>query len=134
MSKVTLDFPSDFDGEEYLLDANFNFYQLSSDLPGVFVFVELYVASKEAVKQIPYGTLSLNHNDAFFFEARNYNNIGGGLITFERHFVQTTDFKFVEVDNTYLFVRDSLLGGGETVSRTIFDLTIQGRDFFRNIN
>jgi hypothetical protein len=128
MSKVTLDFPSNFDGEEYLLDANFNFYQLSSDLQGVFVFVELYAASKEAVKQIPYGTPSLNHNNAFFFEARNYTNIGGGLITFERHFVETTEFTIDEENNNgQMLIEDVSLAGGKTVSRFVLEWPKQKR-------
>lgn len=90
----TFDFPESFKNDEnatLLLDANFSVYQPRDVSDGV-VYVEKYLVRKgkfvetERVDSSGNLTPSTIHTDAFLVDETNFQDIGGGLQTFERHY------------------------------------------------
>ena len=71
-----------------LLDANFGFYQLSENLPGANVYVELYAQRKATIKPPVLLIESGVHGGAFLVKQDNYSDIGGGVMTYQRHFTE----------------------------------------------
>lgn len=86
MSEIKYDLPEGFFDAGTLLDANHGFYQLSENLPGANVYVELHAARKGAVFTPELGTFSSTHTTARLIKQDNYNDIGGGIMTYQRHF------------------------------------------------
>jgi hypothetical protein len=72
------------DSGEFLLDPNAGFYQAQPQ-GNSYVYVEKHAARKGDFESLPIGTAH-DQRDAFLVKETNYTDIGGGLITFERHF------------------------------------------------
>ena len=69
---------------EILLDANARFYQAQAQ-GDAYVYVEKYAARKGDFTPAAIGT-SADNRSAYLVKETNYTDIGGGLVTFERHF------------------------------------------------
>lgn len=69
---------------EILLDANARFYQAQAQ-GDAYVYVEKYAARKGDFTPAAIGT-SADSRSAYLVKETNYTDIGGGLVTFERHF------------------------------------------------
>ena len=69
---------------EILLDANARFYQAQAQ-GNAYVYVEKYAARKGDFTPAAIGT-SADSRSAYLVKETNYTDIGGGLVTFERHF------------------------------------------------
>ena len=69
---------------EILLDANARFYQAQPQ-GNAYVYVEKYAARKGDFTPAAIGTSADNRN-AYLVKETNYTDIGGGMVTFERHF------------------------------------------------
>lgn len=91
MSEIKYDLPEGFFDAGTVLDANHSFYQLSENLPGANVYVELHAARKGAVPTPELGTFSSTHTTARLVKQDNYNDIGGGIMTYQRHFAEVPD-------------------------------------------
>ena len=85
---VTHDLPVDFFDQANLLDANFGFGLIDTNIPTSKFFVEKYAAKKGDYTFLPIGTPSENHPQAVLYEESNFRDIGGGLMTFERKYAQ----------------------------------------------
>lgn len=93
MSRI-FDFPESFQNDEnatLLLDANHNVYQPRDVSDGV-VYVEKHLVRKgkfvpiEKVYEGGNLITSPTHTNAYLIEETNFQDIGGGLQTFERHY------------------------------------------------
>jgi hypothetical protein len=89
MSNVTNDLPVDSaEGEEPLLiDANAGFYE-AQPRGKSYVFVERYVQKKVFFEPLPEGTESSIRPKTYLIKTTNYQDIGGGLVMFDRHYAQ----------------------------------------------
>lgn len=106
MSRL-LDFPKTFQDDEdaiLLLDANFRVYQPRDVSDGV-VYIEKYLVRKgrfvrtKRTNEDQSLVASLFHTNAFLIDETNFQDIGGGLQTFERHYatIPNTWYDFQEV-------------------------------------
>lgn len=87
-------------GDTFLLDANARFYQAQPQ-GNAHVYVEKHAGRKNDVQPMLIGTGSDNR-DAYLVKETNYNDIGGGLVTFERHFAVVPDEWFSYEQVTYV--------------------------------
>lgn len=71
-------------GDEILLDENAGFYYAQPQ-GNARVFVEKYAARKNDFTPATIGTSAISH-DAYLVKETNFTDIGGGLMTFERHY------------------------------------------------
>jgi len=122
----TFDFSDEFLNDEnavIVLDANHNFYKPQVEHDGV-VFVEKCLVRKG--KYVPDVNLtpSANRGNAFLVKETNFQDVGGGLQTFEKHFarIPTTWFDYVQVSYRTLWwgainYRSSS-GGGDSWDKT----------------
>jgi len=88
MSKVIYDLPVNFFNEAQLLDANFGFGLQETNIPTSKTFIEKYAAKKGDYNFLPIGTPSTSHPQAVLYEESNFQDIGGGLMTFVRKYAQ----------------------------------------------
>jgi hypothetical protein len=99
---VTHDLPIESaEGEEPLLiDANAGFYEAQPRCKS-YVFVERYVQKKTFFEPLPEGTESSIRPETYLIKTTNYQDIGGGLIMFDRHYARIPldwfDFQVVSV-------------------------------------
>lgn len=84
---VKYDLPTlaDSGKSELLLDANYGFYETQKK-GDAFVYVEKYAVNKDSYVELPKGTISNNRNNVYMVKQTNYSDVGGGMVTFERHF------------------------------------------------
>ena len=87
MSNIKYDLPLSFFGPGTLLDANLSFAEQDINVPGGRIFIEKYAALKSQYTALEKGTKSSFHPNAYLLTTTNFSDIGGGVITFERHFV-----------------------------------------------
>lgn len=85
---------------EILLDANARFYQAQPQ-GNAYVYVEKYAARKGDFTPAAIGT-SADNRDAYLVKETNYKDIGGGLVTFERHFAVIPNEWFSYEQVTYI--------------------------------
>lgn len=88
MSNVIHDLPANFFDEANLLDANFGFGLQDTNIPTSKTFTEKYAAKKGDYNFLPIGTPSASHPQAVLYEESNFQDIGGGLMTFVRKYAQ----------------------------------------------
>lgn len=120
------DFSDEFLNDEnavIVLDANHNYYKPQVEHDGV-VFVEKCLVRKG--KYVPDVNLtpSTNRVGAFLVKETNFQDVGGGLQTFEKHYanIPTTWFDYVQVSYRTLWwgainYRSSS-GGGDSWDKT----------------
>jgi hypothetical protein len=108
MSDLVYDLPQSFleDEESFLvIDENFGFYKPRREHDGN-VFVEKCIVRKGQYRRTPLtdsdsGAMvtKSNRTDAFLIKETNFQNIGGGLQSFERHYatLPTTWYQYEEV-------------------------------------
>ena len=103
----TFDFPKTFQDDEgatLLLDANFSVYQPRDVSDGV-VYVEKHLVRKgkfvpiEKIDEDGNLITSSTHTNAYLVDETNFQDIGGGLQTFERHYatIPSSWYDFQEV-------------------------------------
>lgn len=85
------DLPPSFYNAATLLDSNYSFSLLDTNVPNSKIFSELYVTKKGEYDFLKIGTRSDYHNSAYLFEETNFKDIGGGLMTFERKYARIPD-------------------------------------------
>jgi hypothetical protein len=106
MSNVTNDLPVDSaEGEEPLLiDANAGFYE-AQPRGKSYVFVERYVQNKTFFAPLPEGTESSIRPKTYLIKTTNYQDMGGGLVMFDRHYAQIPlawfDYQVVNITTAF---------------------------------
>ena len=88
MSNVIHDLPINFFDEANLLDPNFGFGLQDTNIPTSKIYTEKYAAKKGDYNFLPIGTPSASHPQAVLYEESNFQDIGGGLMTFVRKYAQ----------------------------------------------
>jgi hypothetical protein len=89
---VTHDLPVESaEGEEPLLiDANAGFYE-AQPRGKSYVYVERYVQKKIFFEPLVEGTESSIRPETYLIKTTNYQDIGGGLVMFDRHYARVPD-------------------------------------------
>jgi hypothetical protein len=105
MSNVTNDLPTNSAGGEQplLIDGNAGFYE-TQPRGKSYVFVERYVQNKDFFAPLPEGTASSIRRETYLIKTTNYQDMGGGLVMFDRHYAQIPlvwfDYQVVAVTTT----------------------------------
>jgi hypothetical protein len=112
-----------------VLDANFNFYKPRMEHDGS-VFVEKCLVRKGKYVPTPLSdssgnlTAKLSNSNAFLVKETNFSDVGGGLLTFERHYatIPKTWYQYEQVSYRTLWwgainYRSSS-GGGDSWDKT----------------
>ena len=84
----------------FLIDANARFYQAQPQ-GNAHVYVEKYAARKNDIEPAAIG-MGATTRDAYLVKETNYTDIGGGLVTFERHFAVVPETWFSYEQVTYV--------------------------------
>lgn len=115
----------DFKTEEYmdanfnpfgtLLDKDFSFYQLQ-DEGDAFVYVEKYLVKKDIYTPRPLGYTRQDRPNCFLIKEVNFDDVGGGFATIQRHFARRPNSWF-DYEKQDALLYDST--GGYRVYRVI---------------
>jgi hypothetical protein len=94
------------DGEEPLLiDANAGFYE-TQPRGKSYVYVERYVQKKVFFAPLPEGTESSIRPETYLVKTTNYQDMGGGLVMFDRHYAQIPqswfDYQVVAISTAWV--------------------------------
>lgn len=81
------DMPSDL-SEPWLIDPNANVYLADTNFPDSLVYVEKYAMLKGTYQPLTRGEGSNYHEKAYLVAETNFDDIGGGVRTFERHYAR----------------------------------------------
>lgn len=82
------DMPGDGLQTPYLLDPNANVFLADTNFPDSLVYAEKYAILKGAYVPLDRGVPSNYHDQAYLVNETNFNDIGGGIRTFERHYAK----------------------------------------------
>lgn len=94
------------EGEEPLLiDANAGFYE-TQPRGKSYVYVERYVQKKVFFTPLPEGTESSIRPETYLVKTTNYQEMGGGLVMFDRHYAQIPqswfDYQVVAISTAWV--------------------------------
>jgi hypothetical protein len=122
---VTHDLPVESaEGEEPLLiDANAGFYE-AQPRGKSYVYVERYVQKKIFFEPLVEGTESSIRPETYLIKTTNYQDIGGGLVMFDRHYAQIPlawfDYQVVGITTSFfrsltttLTINPRFIGGSQ---------------------
>ena len=94
------------EGEEPLLiDANAGFYE-TQPRGKSYVYIERYVQKKVFFTPLPEGTESSIRPQTYLVKTTNYQEMGGGLVMFDRHYAQIPqswfDYQVVAISTAWI--------------------------------
>mgnify|MGYP003331757412 CR=1 FL=1 len=126
------------DGEvPLLLDANAGFYE-AREKGNAYVYVEKYAINKNNYIPLKIGTANEQRPKTYLVKETNYTDIGGGFISFERHYAVVPDswfdyqvVSYKVVKNTIaqsIFGQDDVIIGSETLINDA-ESTISGNEY-----
>lgn len=96
------------DGEvPLLLDANAGFYE-AREKGNAYVYVEKYAINKNNYIPLKIGTANEQRPKTYLVKETNYTDIGGGFISFERHYAVVPDSWFDYQVVSYKVVKNTI--------------------------